>query len=65
MTALSEKQEVFCLDLSEGLPMENPLLDTPCDTAIRINYHGTIIEVTNHAAQDTISNTFLALRSLC
>ncbi len=63
--SLPERQEVFCLDLSEELPGKKHLSGMPGDTAIRIDYHGVLIEVTNQAAQETLSNTFLALRNLC
>lgn len=35
------------------------------DTAIRIDFHGVFLEISNHAAQETITNTFHALLKLC
>ena len=75
--ALSNHQEVFCLDLlRDEAQNEEPRNDVqssekedspvnPADTALRIDYHGIFIEVTNNAVQDTITNTFLALQKLC
>lgn len=65
-TVLPDRQELFCLDFADEKPadVEHPA-GAPAGTAIRIDFHGMLIEVTNQAAQETISNTFLALRSLC
>lgn len=65
-SAVSARQEIFCLDISgeQNIGVDSPA-GMPADTAIRMNYHGVLIEITNQAAQDTLSNTFLALRSLC
>ncbi len=35
------------------------------ETAIRINFHGISLEITNTAASDTITNTISALQRLC
>ncbi|MCD8013558.1 MAG: IS66 family insertion sequence element accessory protein TnpB [Lachnospiraceae bacterium] len=64
-TAVPAKQELFCIDLSEEKTADKEAVVAPDNAAIRIDYHGILIEVTNQAAQDTLSNTFLALRNLC
>ena len=64
-TVVAAKQELFCIDLLEEKPADKEVEVTPDNAAIRIDYHGVFIEVTNYATQDTLSNTFLALRNLC
>lgn len=75
--ALPDHQEVFCLDLlrdeAQNEGRNNDVQSSekgaspvnPVDTAVRIDYHGILVEVTNNAAQDIITNTFLALQKLC
>lgn len=65
-----EKQEVVCLDISD--PKFSGLSARPCpgmegdnEPALRIDFRGIHIGVSNHAAQDTIIHTFQALRELC
>ena len=65
-TAIPMKQEIYCLDFSEEKTADvRDLASVSAETAIRIDFHGVLVEVTNQAAQETISNTFLALRGLC
>lgn len=65
-TAMPAKQEIFCLDFSgEKSADAGDPAGVPAETAIRIDFRGVLVEVTNQAAQETITNTFLALRSLC
>lgn len=64
------KQEAFCVDLSEEKPAHGngntvKTGGSGCGAAIRIDFHGISIEVSNQAAPDTISNTLSALRTLC
>ncbi len=66
----SEKHEIVCLDITDGISNDRtvshrPVTQTVSDTALRINFNGIMIEVSNHAAQDTITNTFRALQALC
>ncbi|MCC8044374.1 MAG: IS66 family insertion sequence element accessory protein TnpB [Clostridiales bacterium] len=65
-TAVPTKQEIFCLDFSGEKPANagNPA-GMSAETVIRIDFHGVLVEVTNQAVQETITNTFLALRNLC
>lgn len=65
-----EKQEIVCLDISksfsagrEETPLWNPW--TANAAALRFDFQGTLIEISNHAAKEAIENTLLALRSLC
>ena len=65
-----EKQEVICLDISKSLfsgqekiSSSNPF--TANGAALRFDFQGTQIGISNHAAKETIENTLLALRSLC
>lgn len=65
-----EKQEVVCLDLSKSLfsDQEEILSSAPFTAhaaALRFHFRGIPIEISNHAARETIENTLLALRSLC
>lgn len=65
-----EKQEIVCLDISKSLSAgreEIPLLNpwNANAAALRFDFQGTPIEISNHAARETIENTLLALRSLC
>lgn len=68
--APQEKPEAFCFDLSECPTVDQRIPhravhEATFASAIRIDFHGVLIEISNHAVQDTISNTFLALRHLC
>lgn len=63
-----EKQEVVCLAIPDGISADvpgHPIMDAVGPAAIRIGFHGIRIEVSNHAGQDTITNTFRALQILC
>ncbi|MCD8134151.1 MAG: IS66 family insertion sequence element accessory protein TnpB [Clostridiales bacterium] len=65
-----EKQEAFCVDLSDGQPVHRntPAVGTAItddSAAIRIDFCGMSIAVSNHAAPDTVTNTLSALRMLC
>ncbi|MCD8216641.1 MAG: IS66 family insertion sequence element accessory protein TnpB [Clostridiales bacterium] len=60
------KQEIFCLDFSGEKPVGVGIpAGVSAETAIRVDFHGVLVEITNQAAQDTITNTFLALRCQC
>ena len=69
------KQEVVAIDLSDSTLMEQPSFQTcsakaletvpVMDVAIRVNLNGIQLEISNHAAQDTIFNTLSALQKLC
>ncbi len=65
-----EKQEGVCLGIPNDTPSlmaapSHSVMGTAGTAAIRIDFYGVLIEVSNHAAQDTITNTFHALRGLC
>lgn len=69
-TSPCAKQEVVCLDIPQSLfpgqeeiPSSNPW--TANGAVLWFDFQGTQIEISNHAAQETIENTLLALRSLC
>lgn len=65
-TPQAEKQEVFCLDLSEERSSDSSHPSAFHNaTALRMDFNGVRIEITNQATQDTISNTLLALQGLC
>ena len=60
------RQEAFCLHLSDGRGTPSGMAhEAASGAAIRIDFHGVFIEVSNHAAQETISNIFHALHGLC
>lgn len=62
--------EIVCLDIP-GQTLANPTILPQLHTenagtaAIRVHYNSILIDVSNHAAQDTIINTFRALQVLC
>lgn len=63
-----EKQEVVCLDVSNGISadaLSHPMIDANHTSAISIDFHGIHIGISNHAALDTIRNTFRVLQELC
>ena len=57
------KQEVVCLQVSDGLSSLSPGESAPA--AARIDFHGIRIDLSNHASQEAVSNIFHALLSLC
>ena len=64
-----EKQEVVCLDISKSLfaGQEETASQNPWPSnaaALWLDFQGTPIGISNHAAKETIENTLLALRSL-
>ena len=66
----AQKQEAVCLDIPVGGTLSRtgqayPILDAGYAPAIHIDFHGIRIGVSDHAAQDTVINTFRALRELC
>lgn len=66
-SASGQTHDIFQLDISGAgnrAAVLKPVTGT-ADTAIRIDFHGVFLEISNHAAQDTIENTFHALRKLC
>ena len=65
-----EKQEIVCLDISKSLfsgQEETTSTDPEAANAavLHLDFLGTPIGISNHAAKETIENTLLALRSLC
>ena len=63
-----EKQEVVCLGVSDEVSASvrsHSVMDTNHTSAVCIDFHGIHIGVSNHAAQETIRNTFRALQELC
>lgn len=65
-----EKQEVVCLDIPKSLFSDQEEILSPDPfpahaAALRIHFQGIPVEISNHAARETIENTLLALRSLC
>lgn len=65
-----ETQEVVCLPVKGGtladrIIQEQHINGITNPAAIRIDWHGVTIEISNDAALDTITNTFLALPNLC
>lgn len=65
-----EKQEVICLDIPKSISVGRadgaPLVPwTTSAVALRLDFLGVPVEISNDAAQETITNTLLALRSLC
>lgn len=65
--ASSEKQEIVCLNIADGgwTAPRGPVSETASGAALSIDFHGITIGISNHAAQDTITNTLRALHSLC
>ncbi len=65
------KQEVIQLQISETdsfpahSPVPNKSLGFSNDIAIRLSIHGALMEITNSAAGETITNTITALQRLC
>ena len=65
-----EQQEIVCLDISKSLfsgQEETTSTDPWAANAavLHLDFQGTPIGISNHAAKETIENTLLALRSLC
>lgn len=60
----AQRQEVVCLG-SPHAALSSRIRENADTAAIRIDFHGVFIEVSNQAAQDTIQNTFRALQGLC
>lgn len=68
--ARSEKHEIVCLDITNSICADrtvshSPVTEAANDAVLRIDFHGIMIEISNHAVQDTITNTFRALQALC
>jgi hypothetical protein len=65
-----QKQEVVCLDISQSIStgMEDISPSTPWTaraSVLRLDFHGTQIDISNRAAQQTITNALLAMKNLC
>ena len=65
-----EKQEVVCLEIPQSTPAGMaegaPFSPRTSETAVLwLEFQGVHIEISNGAAQETITNTLLALRNLC
>ena len=64
-----QKQEVVCLQVSDGLSSHRGMLSRPpgefSPAAARIDFHGILIDLSNHASPEAVSNIFHALLSLC
>ena len=65
-----QKQEVVCLDIPDersfSVPAQaSPVMRVDSTAAVCITFRGIHIKVSNHAAQDIITNTFHALQELC
>lgn len=63
-----EKQEVVCLGVSDEVPagtLPHSVMDASHAPAVCIDLHGIRIGISNHAAQETVQNTFRALQQLC
>ena len=66
--AVPEKQEIVCIGFPEtGTNSESDIYteEPPKTAAIRIDFHGICVEVSNQAAHDTITNTLRALQEVC
>ncbi len=69
-SAPSEKHEIVCLNIADNVSAgwtvpRGPATEAVSGAALSIDFHGIMVGISNHAAQDTITNTFRALRSLC
>ena len=64
-----QKQEVVCLQVSDGSPahrwMSSPSPGGSSLAAAHIDFHGILIDLSNHASQEAVTNIFHALLSLC
>ena len=64
-----QKQEVVCLQIPDGPPscrgMSSLLPEGSFPAAARIDFHGILIDLSNHASQEAVSNIFHALLPLC
>lgn len=64
-----QKQEVVCLRLADGSPSSAGLTPLPLGgsspAAARVAFHGILIDLSNHASQEAVTNIFHALLSLC
>ncbi len=65
-----EKQEIVCLDIPQSISGTkaaasalNPQAVHPM--VLHLDFHGVHMEISNDAAQETITNTLLALQNLC
>ena len=68
--SMSSIHEVVPLKIQDDLmnvsiPCSNEAAHFVPELAVRLNYQGISIEITNQAAQQTIYNTISALQSLC
>ena len=64
-----QKQEVVCLQIPDGWSPLRGMSSLPpgesSPAAARIDFHGILIDLSNHASQEAVSNIFHALLSLC
>lgn len=66
----SQKQEIVCLNIAGSFSDDwtvprGSAKEAASGAALSIDFHGIMIGISNHAAQDTITNTLRALHSLC
>lgn len=66
----SQKQEIVCLNIAGSFSDDwtvprGSAKEAASGAALSIDFQGIIIGISNHAAQDTITNTLRALHSLC
>lgn len=68
-TAPKQKQDIIQLDipgnLSVGSNARPTLAPETSAAAVRIDFYGVLLEISNHAAPDIITNTVHALLKLC
>ena len=65
-----EKHEIVCLNISQNLSGTKAAASALNPQAVptmvlRLDFHGVQMDISNDAAQETITNTLLALQSLC
>ena len=64
-----QKQEVVCLQIPDELSACRGMSSLPSGefspAAARIDFHGILIDLSNHASQEAVTNIFHALLSLC
>lgn len=65
-----EKHEIVCLDLPQSISGTKAAASTLNPQAVHpmvlhLDFHGVHMEISNDAAQETITNTLLALQNLC
>ena len=64
-----QKQEVVCLQIPDEWSSRQGMSSLPpgesSPAAARIDFHGILIDLSNHASQEAVTNIFHALLSLC